>query len=337
MIKNRDKGAWTIAEIVTEERPTLFWRMLQQLGVGEVVGVLPRGFSDWRRSTAERPWDYFPLAKYKQMVEEEGLKLAAIEDNPPMDNLRCGTEGRSQELEDVCTLIENMGKLKIGIWCYNWMAYLGWMRTSSRLRGRGGAIVSGYDDTLIQNSPSFPEGPVTADTLWKNLESFLKDVIPVAESAGVKLAMHPDDPPLPSIRGISRIMNSVSSFERLLDIDPSNVNGITLCQGNFTLMTNDLPTAIRHLGKSGKIFFVHFRDVKGDASKFAEAFVDEGKTDMMECMRAYKEIGFNGIMRCDHTPTLEGDDAAVPGYSVLGRLHAIGYMTGLRQAVVSEP
>jgi mannonate dehydratase len=327
---------WRIAEIITEERPSPFWQMLRQLGVDEVVGRLPRAFNDWRRSPGEDPWDFYPLARYKKMIEEEGLQLSAIEDNPPMDALRCGTEERAQELEYVCRMIENMGKLKIGIWCYNWMAYLGWMRTSSRLRGRGGAIVSGYDDELSKSSPPHPKGPVAAETLWKNLDSFLKDVIPVAKNAGVKLAMHPDDPPLPSIRGISRIINSVASYDRLLEIYPSEFNGITFCQGNFVLMTDDVPTAIRHFGKTGKIFFVHFRDVRGNASKFEEIFLDEGRTNMVECVKAYREIGFDGIMRCDHTPTLEGDEAEVPGYSVLGRLHAIGYMTGVRQAVYSE-
>jgi mannonate dehydratase len=329
---------WRIAEIILEDSPKPFWRMLLQLGVNEVVGVLPRSFADWRRSSAEQPWDYYPLARYKRMIEEERLKLVAIEDNPPMDAIRCGTDGKEEELENVCKLIENMGKLGIGTWCYNWMTYLGWIRTSTRLKTRGNAVVTGFNEDVVKSAPPIAKEPITSEVLWRNLESFLKVVIPVAESAGVKLAMHPDDPPmLPSIRGISRIMNNVSSFDRLLEIYPSEANGITLCQGNFTLMTDDLPSVIRHFGRTGKIFFVHFRDVLGDASKFTETFLDDGKTDMVGCMRAYKEIGFKGIMRCDHTPTLEGDEETVPGYSALGRLHAIGYITGLKQAVFGTP
>ena len=311
--------------------------MLKQIGVNEVVGVLPRRHMDWRRANIDRPWDYAPLAVYQEMLEEEGLHLAAIEDNPPMENLRFGTAGAEEEFEQICRLIENMGKLDIPVWCYNWAAALGWQRTSSRLRGRGGAIVSGFNYRLIQSAPPPIRGSVDAETLWQTLALFLQRIIPVAEKAGVRLAMHPDDPPVISqIRGVSRIMNSVDAFHRLLSLVDSEMNGITLCQGNFTLMTNNLPGVIRELGSTGRVHFVHFRDVRGRAEEFVETFIDDGQTNMLECMRAYRDIGFNGIMRTDHTPTLETDNAAVAGYSYLARLHALGYMAGLREAVLSE-
>ncbi len=160
--------------------------------------------------------------------------------------------------------------------------------------------------------------------------------MPIAEEANVKLAMHPDDPPLSPIRGISRIMRSLENYQRLLDLVPSPVNGIALCQGNFTLMTDDLPAAIRHFGKQEKIFFVHFRDVRGTPQKFVETFHDEGKTNMAECIRAYREVGFEGVLRPDHVPTMEGDSNQNPGYSSIGRLFAIGYVKGLREVIYSE-
>jgi mannonate dehydratase len=113
---------------------------------------------------------------------------------------------------------------------------------------------------------------------------------------------------------------------------PSEANGITLCQGNFTLMTDDVPAAIRQFGEQGKIFFVHFRDVRGAPESFVETFHDEGQTDMLACMRAYRDVGFEGVLRTDHSPTLEGDSAEVAGYSQQARLFAIGYVTGLREA-----
>lgn len=217
------------------------------------------------------------------------------------------------------------------------MAGLGWQRTSSRVRGRGDAIVAGYDQSLVEAAPPPKMGPVDSGRLWYTLERFLDRVVPVAEKAGVKLAMHPDDPPvLAQIRGVSRIMNSVDAYERLLSLHPSEANGITLCQGNFTLMTDNLPRVIRELGSTGRVYFVHFRDVRGTADQFVETFVDEGPTDMVECMRAYRDVQFDGIMRTDHTPTLAGDEADVPGYSYLARLHALGYMTGIRDSVLSE-
>jgi mannonate dehydratase len=117
---------------------------------------------------------------------------------------------------------------------------------------------------------------------------------------------------------------------------PSPVNGITLCQGNFALMTNDLPSVIRHFGTQGKIFFVHMRDVRGTAQKFVETFHDDGQTDMLACMKAYRDIGFDGLCRPDHVPTMAGDNNENAGYSSIGRLFAIGYLKGLHQAVYAS-
>ena len=156
-------------------------------------------------------------------------------------------------------------------------------------------------------------------------------MIPVAEAAGVKLAMHPDDPPLSPIRGLGRIMRSVDNYQRLLDLAPSPMNGIALCQGNFALMTGDLPAAIRQFGD--KIFFVHMRDVAGVPENFEETFHDAGQTDMVACMRAYRDIGFTGVLRPDHVPTMAGDSNQDAGYSSIGRLFAIGYLKGIRETV----
>jgi mannonate dehydratase len=118
-----------------------------------------------------------------------------------------------------------------------------------------------------------------------------------------------------------------------LDLVPSECNGITLCQGNFALMTDDLPAVIRHFGRQKKIFFVHLRDVRGTAEKFVETWHDEGQTDLVACMQAYKEVGFDGPLRPDHVPTVDGDSNEHPGYSAYGRLYALGYIRALRDAV----
>ena len=129
-------------------------------------------------------------------------------------------------------------------------------------------------------------------------------------------------------------MRSVENFQRLLDLVPSAMNGIALCQGNFTLMTADLPAVIRRF--SDKIFFVHMRDVAGRPEKFEETFHDAGPTDMVACMRAYRDIGFEGVLRPDHVPTMAGDDNDDAGYSSIGRLFAIGYLKGIREAVYQQ-
>jgi mannonate dehydratase len=325
-----------IAEILLESGPHPFWRQLKQIDVNAAVSGLPRHFDDWRAAASEHPWDYGPLALHKQHLEDAGFRLAVIEDNPPMDAMRLGRPGREEELEHFCTLLRTMGRLEIPVLCYNWMPVLSWLRTSIAAPGRGGAEVTGYDHRVLADAPLTPAGVVHGDDLWASFQWFLERVVPVAEEAGVKLALHPDDPPRSPIRGIDRVMISVDAFQRAIDLVPSELNGITMCQGNFTLMTDDLPAAITQFGEQGKIHFIHFRDVVGTADRFLETFHDEGKTDMYACIQAYVAAGVDCVLRSDHSPTLDGDVADVPGYSRDARLYAIGYTRGLIEAAVAE-
>ena len=309
------------------------WKLSKQAGVDFAVGGLPFNESF---NGIDAPWDYLPLVRMKQRYESGGFKLAVIEARPPLNKAKRGLPGRDEEIATVCTLIENMGHLGIPVWCYEWMTDFNWMRTSTSTISRGGSVVTSFDNSLMKDAPPTENGPITEEKLWETLEYFLKKVMPVAEEWNVRLAMHPDDPPLSPIRGVGRIMRSIENYQRMVDLVPSPMNGITLCQGNFTLMTDDLPGVIRHFGKQGKIFFVHFRDVRGTPEKFEETWHDAGKTDMLACMRAYKDINFEGVLRPDHVPTVEGDSNDNAGYSSFGRLYAIGYIRGLRQAVYAD-
>jgi len=231
-------------------------------------------------------------------------------------------------------LIRNMGKLGIPVWCLEFMPGLHVLRTTRTAPARGGALATAYDHAMMEKDPLTEFGVVSDEQIWDALKYFLERVVPVAEEAGVKLAMHPDDPPLSPIRGIARIMRSIENYQKLIDLVPSPVNGIALCMGNFTLMTDDLPGAIRHFGSQKKIFFVHIRDVRGTPDNFVETFHDEGKTDLAACMRAYRQIGYDGVARPDHVPVMEeGGDPYQ--YSPYGALFAIGYIKGLHQAVYS--
>jgi mannonate dehydratase len=327
-----DKHMIEIAEVLPPN-PTPLWKLAKQAGVDWVVGGLP--FNDPTNAN-DGPCDYLPLLRMKQRYESAGFQLGVIEARPPLNLAKRGLPGRDEEIATVCTLLENMGRLGIPVWCYEWMTDFNWLRTNTATPSRGGSVVTSFDHSLMQEAPPTELGPITEDQLWESLTYFLKKVVPVAEKAGVKLAMHPDDPPLSPIRGVGRIMRSVENYQRLVDMIPSPVNGITMCQGNFTLMTDDLPKVIRDFGRQGKIFFVHFRDVRGTPEKFEETWHDDGKTDMLACLRAYKDIGFNGVLRPDHVPTVEGDSNSNAGYSSFGRLYAIGYIRGLRQAVYAE-
>ncbi len=333
--------------------PSPLWRLVKQAGVDQVVSLLDGGEQLWRwplpgreagpppylvPPPGERPWESAALARLQGTYQDYGLELAVIEDTAPMDAVRLGGAGRDEQISWLCAQIKAMGELGIGTLCYNWHAVTGWARTHHDVLLRGGARSGGYDDaSMRQAAPLAEPGVITAEQLWAAHEYFLRAVVPVAEEAGVRICLHPDDPPLAEVRGVPRIMGTTEAFDRVLRTVASDYSGITFCQGNFTLMTKDLPALIRRFGGQRKIFFVHFRDVAGDARRFVEVFHDEGPTDMLECMRAYHETGFDGPMRPDHVPALEGESNESYGYATLGRLFALGYITGLREATYGRP
>ena len=308
---------------------TPLWRLAKQAGVNLAVG----GLAPDDLLQGDKPWDLGPLTRMKARYEAGGYTLRVIEARPPLNKAKRGLPGRDEEIATVCTLLESMGKLGVPVWCYEWMTDFNWLRTNFATPSRGGSVVTSFNANDVPDSIT-SNPPISEDELWTNLRYFLEKVLPVAEKAGVKLSMHPDDPPITPIKGVSRIMRTVPNYQRLIEMIPSDYNTITLCQGNFTLMTDDLPGVIRKF--ADKITFVHFRDVKGVPTRFEETWHDAGKTDMLACMKAYKEIGFNGVLRPDHVPTVEGDSNDNAGYSSFGRLYAIGYIRGLHQAVYAD-
>ncbi|KAF9127940.1 hypothetical protein BGX30_014531 [Mortierella sp. GBA39] len=296
------------------------------MNVNYAVGGLP-----WEEKS-EKPWDLMPLIRMKQRYADFGLTLSVIESMPPSNNIKLGTPGRDEEIEIFQQFIVNMGAAGIPVLCYNFMAQFNWFRTSTTTRTRGGALVSSYDHSLMADAPLTEAGIVTEAQLWENLHYFLEKIVPVAESAQVKLALHPDDPPISPIRGVSRILTSAAALQRAIDLVPSAYSGMTMCQGTLATAGEDIPAVIRQFAGQKKLFFVHFRDVKGTPEKFEETFHDDGKTDMLEAMKTYYEVGFDGPARPDHVPTMEGEDNTNPGYELLGRLYGVGYITGLMEA-----
>ena len=283
-----------------------------QVGATDIVGMFP--------ST-----DVEALRWQCGLAEEHGLKISVIERHLPHDLLVHGRPGKEVQLEAFKALILNMSACGIRTLCYNWMPDNDWQRTSFAATERGGALVTEF--VLSQVNQTLSGETTTAAALWQHLESFLIEMAPFAEDHGVTLALHPDDPPLPNLLGQDRIIIDYKAFDRVLNLCDSPANQLCFCQGTFASGCEDIPAGIRRF--AGKIAFAHFRDVQGEATLFRESFHDTGKTDMAACMRAYRETGFDGPIRPDHVPTLAGETNENPGYEMLGRLHAIGYMKGL--------
>ncbi len=163
-------------------------------------------------------------------------------------------------------------------------------------------------------------GEVSEDTIWANLEYFLQAVLPVAEECGVRMALHPDDPPVSPLRGIGRILTSAAAFRRVLALHPGPANGITFCQANFQLMGEDIQALVREWCAAKRIRFVHLRDVKGTRAHFRETFHDNGPTNLASALRLYYEAGFDGPIRPDHAPTMSGEANDRPGYAMQGKI-----------------
>jgi mannonate dehydratase len=306
-----------------------------KLRLAAQVGVT-HAFVSFSKALGPIPRDQYlaTVQKIKADFAAAGLLLIGAESHPvPAEKIKLGLPGRDEEIENYIAAIRALARVGADILCYNWMAGIGWYRTRTDLAGRGGALISEFDNETSRRQGPTEWGEVSEEKIWSNLEYFLKAVIPVAEQEGVKMALHPDDPPISPLRGIGRILTSAAAFRRVLAVVPSPVNGITFCQANFKLMREDLAALVREWCAQKKIFFVHLRDVEGTAAHFRETFHDDGPTDLAQMLRIYHDCGFEGPIRPDHAPTLDGESNDRPGYAMGGKLLAIGYMKGAMDAM----
>ena len=301
----------------------------RQLGVDNVIIHSPQVPGDGF-------WEFRHLLSLRTRAEAAGLCLYAIENLPRdhYDKILEGRPGRDEQVEKVCKTITNMGRAGIRVLGYHFIV-LGVWRTEHSPRGRGGAMVTIYDHSQVEGAPVADVGRIDAETMWDNLTYFLKAVVPVAEREGVMLALHPDDPPVPEIAGVARIIGSIDAYKRVMDIVPSPSNGIEFCQGTVAEMCDSpdqVYEAIRYFASRKKIAYVHFRNVDSCVPAFAETFIDNGYVDMLQAMRAYKDSGFDGVLIVDHTPGVVGDTR----WGHRGRAYAMGYMKALLKCVNAE-
>ena len=298
------------------------WDYAKQCGVEHGVIRLPEDtefditdFSHWEKV-------------YKDFVDF-GIKPIVIEPMPNElhDHIKIGDEKRDACIEKVIKMFEYMDKFDIRTICFNWMAHIGWLRTSDSIEERGGALVTGFD----LNDFKEVDKKITATELWNNYEYFIKAVIPYAEKFNIKLALHPDDPPLEKLGMVERIMINYENIKKAINLVDSKNLGVTMCQATYCMMGEDLYRIIPEL--SDKIFFVHFRNAVGDKYKFRETFHDNGIIEMADIMKLYQQCKVNVLIRVDHVPLMAGEKQETAGYTALGRLYAIGYLKGILEAI----
>ena len=308
-------------------KPDLQWQLAAQLGVKYAVTKAAPELSG-----LEDPSDFDALKTVRDRFAAAGFELYALEgDEFDMSRIKLGLPGRDEDLEKYRRMLRNMGQLGLKLLCYNFMAGVGWFRSRADLPERGGALTSGFDLAEIDNDVPLK---ITEEQLWENYAYFLRNVLPAAEEAGVRMGLHPDDPPVSPLFGYSRILTSAAAFRKVLALSSSPSHGITFCQASFRAMGEDVFELIPEFGK--RIFFLHFRDITGTRTKFRETFHDNGPTDMAELLKTAKEYAPDCLLRPDHTPRMAGETGGSTGYTILGNLFATGYIRGIMDALKQQ-
>ena len=267
------------------------------------------------------------LSNARTLAEQHGLRLYNAAMSGP-DEITLALPGRDAKIAEWCDWIRAMGKVGVPTLGYNFKP-VGNFRTPADT-GRGQAKYSTfvYAEYERQNHADRAK-PIAEDAMWANIDYFHQRIVPVAAEAGVTLALHPDDPPLPEpMAGAARIVSTLEQYERIFALNPSPNNAMLFCQGCVTEMGIDVCEAIRRMGGQDKICYVHFRNVRGTPKDFREVFIDEGDVDMFRAMQTYKEVGFAGPFMMDHTPAIPDDRDQRQGHA-----YATGYIRAMIQAI----
>lgn len=274
------------------------------------------------------------VAEIKAGYEKGGLTIAGVESHPvPANKIKLGLPGRDEEIENYIAAIRAFGKVGIPMVCYDFMAGIDWYRTNMNYTERGGCSAVAFN--IHDVPPGLTKwGRISEEKMWENITYFLKAVIPEAEKANVKMALHPDDPPVPVLRGIHRIIVSPAAYRRVMSIVPSPVNGVTFEIAVYYLMGANVEAVAREFGREKKIFYIHSRNLRGTLNNFTETFQDNGVIDFGKVYQALYESGVRVPLRPDHDPLVEGDEYfgkthVHPGYGVIGKIFGIAYIKGI--------
>ena len=349
-------GLGLYRSLLTEDN----FRFARQTGVTHLVvhlvdyfkganPALTSGSNDrgWGVTTnQDRPWTVEELREIRSAIESHGLVWEAIENFDPAHWYDVLLDGplRARQMEGLKRTIQAVGRAGIPIIGYNFSiaGVWGWTRGAY---GRGGAISVRYDENAIDHATPIPNGmvwnmvydpeapagsvpPVSTEEIWDRLERFLTEMVPIAEENGVRLALHPDDPPAEALRGTARLVNRPDKYQRVLDAMPSPSNALEFCLGSLQEMPEgDVYESLERYGRQGSIAYIHFRNVRGKVPRYQEVFVDEGDLDMLRVVRILREIEYDGVMIPDHTPEIA---CGAPWHA--GMAYALGYMRAAIQA-----
>ena len=310
------------------------WTLSAQMGVRHVfTKALPE------LSGRKPPYDLQSLKAIQSDFADAGFELYGLEgDMFDMSRIKLGLDGRDEDIEKYRQMIRNLAACGIPVLCYNFMATIHWFRTRTDFPERGGALTTEFNLADLDPEPVPEHQRVSEEKLWDNLRYFLQAVIPTAEEEGIRMALHPDDPPISPLRGLGRIITSADAVERVFRIVESPANGVAFCQANFKAMGEDIEAVSEKWLKEDKVFFVHLRDIEGSHEHFHETFHDNGPTSMVRMLEHYHRCGFDGAIRPDHTPAMYGDHTGKfagglsAGYEITGRVFAVGYIKGICEA-----
>lgn len=337
-----------------------YYQFAQQCGCSHLIihlvnyytnekNIVPatNGQRNYGQARALEPiWELDSLIAIKKQAAAYGQEVFGIENLSPADWYDVLLDGpcKDMQLENIKRILKNMGKAGIHALGYNFSLAGVWGHQKKHA-ARGGALSTCFDAALLNLNEPIPNGQVwnmtyapsdggympsiTPHELWERLRYFIDSVLPVAQEEGVDLALHPDDPPMPSLRGTPRLVYKPEMYQRLLAINPLPANKLELCLGSLQEMHGqDIYQAVKSYAQQGRISYVHFRNVKGKVPCYDEVFIDEGDIDMLRILEILNNSDFDGVLIPDHTPYMA---SGAPWHT--GMAFALGYMRAALSAI----
>jgi mannonate dehydratase len=310
-------------------------RQIRQLGVEDIL-LVPYQYEDFESAipTGDE-WSSEELVEVRDRIAAQDLRLVGFEQMPiTLYDVLLDDEGRDESIEKIKTTIRNMGAAGIPVLGYSGHPPNGVGRTTRSKEIRGGAKTTAFVEAEMEDPGQLADRQFTEEELWEIYEAFLAEVLPVAEEAGVQLAVHPSDPPIEEIGGVPLLFRNFENFKRAMELVSSENHGLKLCLGCWSEMGEDVLEVIRYFGSRDEITYVHFRDVVGTVPEFYETFLDDEESNYNEydVVQALYDVGYSGLLLPDHVPMLDGEDAWEFGGTV-GRSFTVGYIRGLIKSV----